>query len=128
MTLASEIRALKAGVDKARKVAHDRIRAAEATLADLRKQATQLEGMFGTSNGTRPKSRAQRTGSKRLDWVAVLAKLPTQFTAHDVAVASGKNKPSEVFAGITRWRNAKLVKRIERGSYQKAAKPAKKAA
>lgn len=57
----------------------------------------------------------------RIDWRAVLSKLPKQFRAADVRKVRGltEKKSSEIFAAITRWIEAKLVKRKERGVYER---------
>jgi hypothetical protein len=51
----------------------------------------------------------------------VISKLPKQFTAADVRKVRGLagKKSSEIFAGITRWIDTKLVKRKERGVYER---------
>ena len=57
----------------------------------------------------------------RTDWGAVLSKLPKQFTAADIRKVRGlAQKPSgEIFTAIARWIDAKLVKRKDRGVYER---------
>jgi hypothetical protein len=57
----------------------------------------------------------------RVNWQAVLERLPRQFRASQVRTVRGlKNKrPSEIFAAITRWTEAGSVKRKERGLYER---------
>jgi hypothetical protein len=61
------------------------------------------------------------SGRRRTDWGAVLAKLPKQFKAADIRKAPGmsERRSGEIFAGITRWIEAKQVKRKERGVYER---------
>jgi hypothetical protein len=57
----------------------------------------------------------------RIDWGAVISKLPKQFTAADVRKVRGlaEKKASEIFAAITGWINTKLVRRKDRGVYER---------
>jgi hypothetical protein len=61
--------------------------------------------------------RARRGG--RINCRALLATLPKQFKASDVRSLRGlkDRRASEIFAGITRWMDAGLVKRKSRGIY-----------
>jgi len=69
-----------------------------------------------------PSSSARLPASSgRVNWRQVLDKLPKQFKTADLRkVAALKYKrPSEIYAGISRWTAAGLVKRKERGVYQR---------
>jgi len=66
----------------------------------------------------------QRGSRIQLDpdhWREVLSKLPKQFKAVDLRKVRGlaQKKSSEIFAAITRWIEAKLVKRKNRGVYER---------
>lgn len=92
----------------------------DSELAALREQ----ERVLSTFLGAQPDGRAPapKIGPRRrVDWRAVLSKLPKQFTAGDVRKVRGlaNKRQSEIFAGITRWIDAKLVKRKDRGLYGK---------
>ena len=125
------------------KLQHDithEIRETELALAALRKDEEKLSALVGSSvsmshivhtadvrtramlsstPGRAPRVRS--SGAKRIDWSLVLAKLPTAFVAADVKKASGKNKPSEIFAAITRWIDSGLAVKKARGEYVKKA-------
>ena|SRR5215469_399637 len=95
-----------------------RIQSRETELTTLHQQEQKLQSFIGQ----RAKESAPDGGSRgRIDWRAVLSKLPKQFTAADVKKVRGlaQKKSSEVFAAITRWIDAKLVKRKERGVYER---------
>jgi hypothetical protein len=51
----------------------------------------------------------------------VLARLPKLFKAADIRSVRGigSKRSSEIFAGITRWLDADLVKRKSRGLYER---------
>jgi hypothetical protein len=69
-----------------------------------------------------PPSRSERgapgKGAGRVNWRAVLEKLPRQFKASQIRTVRGlKNKrSSEIFGAITRWMEAGAVKRRSAGS------------
>ncbi len=60
-------------------------------------------------------------GSSRVNWRQVLVNLPKEFGTSDLRkiAALRKKRPSEIYAGISRWTDAGLVKRKERGVYQR---------
>jgi hypothetical protein len=99
------------------------IRAKESELRRLRDNEAQLAPLIERRSA--PVSRSERDapgkGAGRIDWRAVLEKLPKEFKAsHIRAVPRMKDKrPSEVFAAIARWIDAKMVKRKERGLYER---------
>ena len=86
------------------------IRGREAELDKLRQHEDSLQSFVGG----RTNSAAPRRGSgQRIDWREVLSKLPKQFKAADIRKVRGmaRKKSSEIFAAITRWIEAKLVRR-----------------
>jgi len=100
------------------------IRAAELELVTLRKQEEHL----GQIIGEKPAARAAVSDGAgaaepqgRTDWRAVLEKLPKRFKASDVRKVRGlANKRSgEIFAAVTRWIDGGMVKRKERGVYER---------
>jgi hypothetical protein len=102
------------------------IRSKEAELRRLKDEDSKLVGLLGltaTSRGSAAASRANGHGSRaaRIDWGRVLEQIPKQFKAADVhKVREVTNKqPSEIFAAIARWIEAKSVKRKERGLYER---------
>jgi hypothetical protein len=83
----------------------------ETELRELRDEERRLAKLAGRLSAS----------SGRVNWRQVLAKLPKQFKTADLRqVAALKYKrPSEIYAGISRWTAARLVKRRERGVYQR---------
>jgi hypothetical protein len=61
-------------------------------------------------------------GRGRINWRTVLGQLPKQFKASDIRKLRGlkDKRPSEIFAAITRWIEASLVKRKARGQYERS--------
>jgi hypothetical protein len=97
------------------------IRSTESQLSALRKQEEQLLSITGMHRG-RGSNGASAPGG-RMNWRVVLGKLPKRFKAADVRGVRGlSNKRSgEIFAAITRWIDSGLVKRRERGIYERAS-------
>src|SRR5215472_9264455 len=97
------------------------IRTIEVELSGMRRQEEQLGLMAGDvsvrSNGA---NGAEHHGG-RMDWRAVLEKLPKRFKASDVRKVRGlANKRSgEIFGAVTRWIDTGIVKRKERGVYER---------
>jgi hypothetical protein len=91
----------------------------ETELRELRDEAMRLARLTGRT--ALPPSTRFSAGSGRVNWRQVLATLPKEFTTSDLRkVGALKNKrPSEIYAGIGRWTDAGLVKRKERGIYQR---------
>ena len=92
----------------------------ETELRELRDEERRLARLAGRI--TLPSSSAGLSASPgRVNWRQVLAKLPKEFgTADLMKVGALKYKrPSEIYAGIGRWTDAGLVKRKERGVYQR---------
>ncbi len=104
------------------------IRSKETELRQLKEEAAAIHRLgLGSAavGGTRGRARAARAAaapSGRVDWRAMLDQLPKQFKAADVrGIGAAKSKrPSEIFAAITRWIDAGLVKRKARGVYERA--------
>jgi hypothetical protein len=100
------------------------IRSKEDELRRLKDEDSKLAGLLGltaTSHGRAAASRANGVGSTRTNWATVLEQLPKQFNSNDVRKIPGlgTKRSSEIFAGITRWIEAKSVKRKERGLYER---------
>jgi hypothetical protein len=102
------------------------VQAKEAELRRLKDEESKLGALVGPATVRAMRGRARRGG--RINWRALLANLPEQFKASDVRSMRGlKNRrASEIFAGITRWMDAGLVKRKSRGVYARV-KQAEKA-
>ena len=102
------------------------IRIKEAELRSLRydeaKLAAATDQRGAPSMGSN--NSASRKGASRINWLAVLERLPKEFKAsHIGAVSAVKHKrPSERFAAISRWIDAKMVKRKSRGIYERVNK------
>jgi hypothetical protein len=92
----------------------------ETELRRLRETASTLAQLAGGSGAPRAGGGAARRVS-RINWRAVLAQLPKQFKAADIRSVRGirSKRSSEIFAGITRWLDAGLVKRKSRGLYER---------
>jgi hypothetical protein len=76
----------------------------------------------GVARAPRAASGGGGGGGGRINWRNVLAQLPKQFKASNVRQVRGlkDKRPSEIFAAITRWIEAGLAKRKNRGLYEKA--------
>jgi len=94
------------------------IRSKEGDLKRLREEELRLTRLTGQAEG-----RGVTTGSRggRINWRTVLSDLPKQFKASDIRGARGlkDKRPSEIFAAVTRWIEAGLVKRKARGVYER---------
>jgi hypothetical protein len=93
------------------------IRAKEAELKRLITEEARLGGLTG-----RASAGPGRSGSGRINWRSVLSALPRSFKAADIRKVRGlkDKRPSELFAAITRWIEAGLVKRKTRGHYERS--------
>ena len=103
------------------------IRSVEIELARLKESISSLLTLAGPQRRGSERKAGRRTGRpSRINWKKVLEQMPERFKAGDVRkVRAVQNKrPSEIFAGITRWIEAGGVKRKERGLYEKV-KPRK---
>jgi hypothetical protein len=97
------------------------ISARESELRELHDEAMRLARVL-TERDVLPTPLARRSaGSGRLNWREILVKLPKEFRTSDLRkIAALRNKrSSEIYNGITRWTDAGLVKRKERGVYQR---------
>jgi hypothetical protein len=99
------------------------IRDREANLAVLREDEQKLQSFVGElSAGKRAEGASTARPSRhRFDWNATLSKLPKQFNTADVRKVRGlaDTPSSNIFAAINRWTAANLVKRKERGVYER---------
>ena len=99
------------------------IRSKEADLRRLKEEESKLSNLIGLpeSRGTRAPKSVAHVRAARIDWGRVLEQMPKQFNASDVRkvreVAS--KRPSEIFAAITRWIEARAVKRKDKGLYER---------
>jgi hypothetical protein len=102
------------------------IRNKEAELKQLKDEAAALDRLGGgtgkLASSISGEIRDNGGNGGRVDWRAILEELPKQFKASDIRTNRAvKNKrPSEVFAAITRWIDAGMVKRKSRGLYERA--------
>ena len=107
------------------------IRAMETELARLKHDEDLWGRLAGRGSAGGGVARAPRAasgggggggGGGRINWRNVLAQLPKQFKASNVRQVRGlkDKRPSEIFAAITRWIEAGLAKRKNRGLYEKA--------
>jgi len=94
------------------------IRGKEGDLKRLREEEQRLARLTG-----QPEARGVVSSGRggRINWRAVLSDLPKQFKAADIRGARGlkEKRPSEIFAAVTRWIDAGLVKRRARGVYER---------
>jgi len=96
------------------------IREGEAELERLRADLARLLGVIGKRIGAAVDEYRTKSGG-RTNWRQALLKLPREFKAADVRKIRGlaNKRSSEIFAGITRWIDAGMVKRKTRGIYQR---------
>jgi hypothetical protein len=101
------------------------IRTKETELNRLKEEESRLESITGrpsagASSGLPARS---RTTNKRINWRAVLEQLPKQFQASEIRRIEGlkEKRSSEIFAAITRWIEAGMVKRKARGLYERVS-------
>ncbi len=92
----------------------------EIELRELRDEEMQLARLAGRVALPTP-SAPHPSASGRVNWRQVLDKLPKEFTTSNLRkVGALRNKQSsEIYNGISRWTDAGLVKRKERGVYQR---------
>jgi len=111
--------------DRARKVLKrlaQEIRAKESELRRLLDDEIKVAALTGKRSAPSQSERgAPGRGAARINWRVVLEKLPRQFKASQIRTVHGlKNKrSSEIFAAIARWIEAGVVKRKERGLYER---------
>jgi hypothetical protein len=100
------------------------IRTKEAELERLKEDESRLGMLTGkeTAHARATRSTRRAAAGGRIDWRAVLEQLPKQFKASHVREVRGlkDKRPSEIFAAVTRWINAGMVKRKTRGMYERA--------
>jgi hypothetical protein len=100
------------------------IRAKDGELRRLRQEEGKLAALTGqpgmaAANGSVGTGR--RGARARINWGDVLSKLPKQFKASDIRAVRGlrDKRSSEIFAAITRWIDGGMVKRRDRGMYER---------
>jgi len=98
------------------------ISARETELRELRDEEMQLARMAGRVASSTPSPR-HSAGSARVNWRQVLAKLPKEFGPSDLRKidALKYKRASEIYAGISRWTEAGLVRRKQRGVYRRVS-------
>ena len=107
------------------------IRSKEAELKQLKEEEGTLNRLGGgpkiavrgmaTRSVANPAAHVPARRGRRINWSGVLQQLPKQFKAADIRsvnLVKGK-RPSELFAAITRWIEAGMVKRKTRGVYER---------
>ncbi len=94
------------------------IRRKEVELRRLKEEEARLGGLTGRATA----ASSSAIGRGRINWRTVLGQVPRQFKASDIRKVRGLKgkRPSEIFAAITRWIEAGLVKRRARGQYERA--------
>jgi len=101
--------------------------AREKELSELKATATRWRAIVGGQarmlGAAAPAPARGKRRRRRLDWNAVLAKLPASFNAKDVQRQTGK-PIEQVYAGLSRWVKDKKAKRNSSGSYQKVTSAA----
>ena len=120
LTYASALRQLQRRARAALADLRREISSRETELRELRDAEVRLIRLAGRVALPTPSTRLSAS-SGRVNWRQVLAKLPKEFRTSDLRKV-GKLKykpPSEIYAGIGRWTDAGLVKRKERGLYQR---------
>jgi hypothetical protein len=99
--------------------------AKEAELKRLKQEEGSLSHLAGRVVGASASASANGgsggTGG-RINWRNILAQLPKQFNAAQIRSIRGlkTKRSSEIFAAITRWIEAGMVKRKSRGVYERA--------
>ena len=97
------------------------INAKEKELAGLKAEADRWRRALGSGPSKSPAKAPAKKGKqrrrKRISWNVALDALPATFTAEMVQAATGKPR-EQVYAAVSRWNKAKLIKRDKDG-YQK---------
>ena len=128
-TTASAIRQVRRQASSVLAKLRKDIRTKEIELARLKRDEESLGRLAGRGAAAAGVARVPRAaggggggGGGRINWRSVLAQLPKQFKASNVRQVRGlkDKRPSEIFAAITRWIEAGLVKRKTRGLYEKS--------
>ena len=94
----------------------------EKDLAELKAAEARWKGVVGeqpraANMAASPSVRGTRK-RPRLDWDAVLTRLPATFNAKDVKQRTGKPM-EQVYAGVSRWVKDNKVRKNPEGGYQK---------
>lgn len=100
----------------------------EADLEELSAQLTTWRGLIGGSAipSARPPRRVAARKSGRVNWDDVLRSLPSRFGVEDVLrhPDAARRGRAQVYPAFTRWEVAKRIRRVGKGVYEKAGKPA----
>jgi hypothetical protein len=103
----------------------EEIRAKEADLKRLKEEESRLALVTAEVSTASASARLtpDRTTGGRTNWRTVIERLPKQFKASDVRGIRGlkDKRTSEIFAAVTRWIDAGIVKRKERGLYERVS-------
>jgi hypothetical protein len=113
VTLRGEIRSKEAELK--------RLKEEEGTLSRLGRGPKNAAHGMGARRGASLKAHIPARRGSRINWGGVLQQLPKQFKAADIRsvnLVKGK-RSSELFAAITRWIEARTVKRKTRGVYER---------
>ena len=120
--ISSALRQMQRQADALVAKLHREIRTKEAELKRLKQDAMQLAGLTGRTRAARAtQGGGGGGGGGRINWRAVLSRLPKRFKAADIRRVRGlaNKRPSEIFAAITRWIDAGMAKRKTRGLYER---------
>lgn len=106
----------------------EQIAVREADLEELSAQLATWRGLIGgtASPSTRSPRRAATRKSGRVNWDDVLTSLPNRFGVEDVLKHpdAARRGRAQVYPAFTRWELAKRIRRVGKGVYEKAGKPA----
>lgn len=98
------------------------IRSRDAHLRRLKEEETILSGLIDRRRTAVGRTLQKSTGAvRRINWGNVLKQMPKQFKLRAIRKLRGlKDKRSpELFAAVTRCMEARVVKRKERGLYER---------
>lgn len=109
-------------IAKALAALHKEIIQREHELAALKAEAARWQRMLRRGLARRSVVVLGRTqkGGRRVDWAAVLARLPKTFTAKDIAQQAGKSI-AQVYTPVSRWIKERKIRRAKDG-YQKVSR------
>jgi hypothetical protein len=120
---------ITSAVDHLRKIAgqalvslRSEIQTKEGDLRRIKEEVAQLVTVIGLRRAEKStEHQGTTTSAKRIDWSAVLKKLPKQFKAVHIRKVRGvqDKQHSQIFKAIMRWVEAGSVKRKDRGLYER---------
>jgi hypothetical protein len=91
----------------------------EALNAEAARWSSVVGGQSQAASASSASYQAQAAKKPRLDWSAILIRLPETFKAQEVARRTGKPM-DQVYAGVSRWIKEKKVRRGKDG-YRKVS-------